>query len=578
MPGAGVVLVSGDKTIIAEGFGKANIENNINANAHTIFRMGSISKTFVALAILKLQEEGHLHLKDKIKDIIPEISFNNPWEDTYPIRVENLLEHTSGWMYWSMAELGYDNPCPKTLKEVLEYYPKSRTSSFVPGSRVLESNVGIATAAYIVEKVSGLTFDKYIETKLLQPLGMRSTSFLQSEEYRKHGATNYENGIRLGYLNMLYRPSAAISSSAIDMAKFLKLFTGRGTFEGVQLLSERSISRMERGESFLKYIPSNICTLQGLSNKASLQNGIVYRGFSGSLPGGFASFGYHLESKQAYAVMINDGNFESLNKIVALVTEYQAQFIKQKPENMSTKFHKLNIDPSGYYTITTPKLRLSRALDTYKSLYKIWIKNDTLFTKILTIPDSVEKYVYVGNNQFRPIRPNYDVLLIANDPIDGKIIWPYLKRISKFQAFATIWILKSEFIAAFSSIIFGIWALVLFFVGKYKRNRATLVGILPIIAYSFITFPAFLLLYSINNRYDAFQILGTINPISITVFVSGILYALFIVWSVFFIFKKRNIEKVKIIYYHTALVIIVNFIFMIYLIINETIGLPTWSL
>lgn len=115
------------------------------------------------MAILKLQEEGRLNLKDKIKDIIPEIKFNNPWEATHPIRIENLLEYTSGWKYWSMAELGYDNPTPKTLKEALDFYPKTRTSIFVPGTKSSESNVGSAVAAYIVEKVSGLTFDKYMD-------------------------------------------------------------------------------------------------------------------------------------------------------------------------------------------------------------------------------------------------------------------------------------------------------------------------------------------------------------------------------------------------------------------------------
>src|ERR1035437_7152110 len=160
-PGAGVVLVSGDETIWLEGFGKADIENKIDVNENTMFRLGSVSKVYVALAILKLQEEGRLSLKDKIRDLIPEIEFNNPWEDKYPIRIENLLEHTTGWSYWHYAELGSDDPKPKTLKEALDYYPKSRTSVFIPGTRIQYSNVGTSVAAYIVEKVSGLTFEDY---------------------------------------------------------------------------------------------------------------------------------------------------------------------------------------------------------------------------------------------------------------------------------------------------------------------------------------------------------------------------------------------------------------------------------
>ena len=154
-PGAGIALVSGDETIWLGGLGKADIENNIDVNESTMFRLGSVSKMFVALAILKLQEEGRLNLKDKIRDLIPDIKIINPWEEQYPIRIENLLEHTSGLSDWSFAELASNDPKPKTLKESLEYNPKGRISKFVPGTRVQYSNLGVSIAAYIVEKVSG---------------------------------------------------------------------------------------------------------------------------------------------------------------------------------------------------------------------------------------------------------------------------------------------------------------------------------------------------------------------------------------------------------------------------------------
>ncbi len=77
-------MVSGDSTILLGGLGKADIENNVDVNENTMFRLGSVSKVIVALAILKLQEEGRINLKDKVRDLIPEIEFNNPWEDEYP--------------------------------------------------------------------------------------------------------------------------------------------------------------------------------------------------------------------------------------------------------------------------------------------------------------------------------------------------------------------------------------------------------------------------------------------------------------------------------------------------------------
>ncbi len=86
-PAVGVALVNGDSTVWVTGLGKANLEKNTKVTATTLFRIGSVSKMFVSLAILKLQEEGRIRLKDKVRDLAPEIAYVNPWEKTAPILV-----------------------------------------------------------------------------------------------------------------------------------------------------------------------------------------------------------------------------------------------------------------------------------------------------------------------------------------------------------------------------------------------------------------------------------------------------------------------------------------------------------
>ena len=90
-PAAGVALVSGDSVIWATAIGMANVEKKIKANENTMFRIGSVSKMFVSLAILKLQQEGRIKLKDKVRDLAPDVEFINRWEKTNPILVEHLL-------------------------------------------------------------------------------------------------------------------------------------------------------------------------------------------------------------------------------------------------------------------------------------------------------------------------------------------------------------------------------------------------------------------------------------------------------------------------------------------------------
>ena len=342
-PGAGVVMVSGDETILLEGFGKADIKNNIGVNENTMFRLGSISKMYVALAILKLQEEGRLNLKDKISVLIPEIKFYNPWEDKYPIRIENLLEHTTGWDEWRFAELGSDDPKPKTLKEALDFYPRARTSRYIPGTRIGYSNAGMSVAAYIVEKVSGLTFENYIDQYFFKPMGMENMTFLQTEQYKKTGAKLYDNGIELSYFNILYRPSAALNGSPKDMVNMIKFFINRGKINNHQIISDSSLLRMERSESLPKLSKSELYKVYGLANAPDYYKGFLYRGHGGSVPGGNADFAYLPEYKMGYAVMINGGDEEVVDKIAGLIKYYQTKDLIQKPVEPDHKKYKIQM-------------------------------------------------------------------------------------------------------------------------------------------------------------------------------------------------------------------------------------------
>ena len=576
-PGAGVVLVSGDETILLDGFGKADIEKNINANENTIFRLGSISKTLVALAILKLQEEGRLSLKDKIKDIIPEIKFTNDWEEKFPIRIENLLEHTSGWKYWSMAELGSDDPKPKTLKEALDFYPKTRTSLFVPGTRIMESNVGIAVAAYIVEKVSGTTFENFMDITFFKPMGIETMSFIQTEQYKKLGASLYESSIKLNYLNILYRPAAALNSSPADMAKFLNFFINRGKLNNIQLLTDSSLCRMERAGSLQKNISKfELFSGNGLSNESSLFKGFRYHGFSGSLPGGYADYGYIIENSLGYAVMINNGDIEPLEKIVSLIKYYQTKDLKQKSVAIGTEKYKIDIDPSGYYTCIIPKFDLTKALELIKNIHKVWIKNDTIYIKRLMDGGSLAKYISMGNNEFRSVETNQIGLVLINDPLEGNIIGLNLKKISPLWAYTLLSIFYLFFIVLFSSIVFGVISVFVYLLGKKKSKIALLISLLPIFTYSFILVIVVLIKSTIHNRYDMFQIIGTMNPISILIFICSICYALATIWALYYIYKKYHEKMYKIFYFHSALAAILNMIFMLYFFSNGLIGVPTW--
>ncbi|HWS00973.1 MAG TPA: serine hydrolase domain-containing protein [Prolixibacteraceae bacterium] len=577
-PGAGVVLVSGDETILLEVFGKADLENNIDVNDSTMFRLGSISKMFVALAILKLQEEGRLGLKDEVRDLVPEIAINNPWEDKFPIRIENLLEHTAGWDEWHFAELGSDDPKPKTLRESMDFYPKGRTSRYIPGTRIGYSNAGTSLAAYIVEKVSGMTFEDYVDINFFRPMGIEDMTYLQSDEYKKMGAKLYDNGIALNYFNILYRPSAALNGSPKDVVKMIKFFLNRGKVNDLQLISDSSLRRMERSESMPIWSKSELSKGFGLANSANDYDGFVYHGHGGSVPGGNADFAYLPEYRMGYAVMINGGNEDAVFKIADLVKYYQTKDLPHMPTEIIGKKPGISFDPSGYYTIINPKIYLLGFIERIKNVQKVEMKNDTLILKFPQHGNSITKYLPAGNNEYRSVTSSRVELAWIDDPLEGNILFHhgYFKKISTWWAYSLRALLVVFPLTMVGTLIFGLLWFPVWLFGKSRNKKALWIGLWPLIPNSFVFLVLLCFQLRVHTKYDSFQLLGTMNPISIMFLVCGIGYAMASVWSVIYILCNHRTKMSLFFYSYSIIAAMLNLIFMFYFLGNGLIGIPTW--
>jgi len=96
-PGAAIAIVSRNQAEWVAGIGKADVAANQPVTTNTLFRLGSISKSFAAVAALQLQEAGRLKLSDTVKQWVPDVAFVNPWEATHPLRLVHLLEQTTGF-------------------------------------------------------------------------------------------------------------------------------------------------------------------------------------------------------------------------------------------------------------------------------------------------------------------------------------------------------------------------------------------------------------------------------------------------------------------------------------------------
>jgi CubicO group peptidase (beta-lactamase class C family) len=323
-PGVGLTLVSRDSVLYTGGLGLANVAEQRPATGKTLFRIGSTSKAFVSLSVLLLQEEGKLKLSDSIRQYIPEIWFENRWEATDPIRIVNLLEHTTGFDDNSFKGYANNDPTPLTLRQGLELDAATHVSRWRPGTRVSYCNTGPAIAGYILEKIEGKPFERIIQERLFNPLGMTTATYLFPDTARLPVATLYKTDGKTAvrYWHVFIRPAGAINASAEDMAPYVRFLLNRGTVNGTQLLPAAAIERLERTEASLT-AASGLKLGYGLHIARYADSaGFVWTGHDGGVEGGLTNMAYIPELGVGYAFMINSGNSDAYLEISRLVRDY----------------------------------------------------------------------------------------------------------------------------------------------------------------------------------------------------------------------------------------------------------------
>lgn len=182
-----VLIAKGDKVLFAKGYGLANAEFNISNTPQTKFRLGSITKQFAAMAIMILAEKGKLSLEDPVSKYIE----NSPeaWKD---VTIHHLLSHTSGIpSFTSLPSYGASMPLPTTPTKTIDRV-RAMKLEFKPGEKFNYSNTGYVMLGAIIEKVSGQSFEKYLEENVFTPLGMKDSGYDSPTKILKNRASGFE--------------------------------------------------------------------------------------------------------------------------------------------------------------------------------------------------------------------------------------------------------------------------------------------------------------------------------------------------------------------------------------------------
>jgi CubicO group peptidase (beta-lactamase class C family) len=255
--GAVTVVVDKDNVLHFECSGFADVAAKRPMTPDTLFWIASMTKPITGTAILMLQDEGKLNVADPVSKYLPEFdSLKTPSGKLANLTITQILTHTSG-----LAEAGGpDAQKAKTLGDLVPLWLCVPTR-YEPGDRWQYTQSGINAAARIVETVSGMTFDAFLQKRLFDPLGMKDTTFYLTPELRSRLVTAYAKDNVTGQLQPVPprsefgprdRPPqghAGLYSTASDYSRFCQMLLNGGSLHGQRFLSPTAMQFLKTSQT-----------------------------------------------------------------------------------------------------------------------------------------------------------------------------------------------------------------------------------------------------------------------------------------------------------------------------------------
>jgi CubicO group peptidase (beta-lactamase class C family) len=267
LAGAVTLVADRDRVLSLEAVGFADVAEKKPLQTDALFWIASQSKPITATALMMLVDEGKVNLDDPVEKYLPE--FKNLWlaverdrehillhKPKHPPTVRNILSHTSGMPFRSEMEVPTLDLLPLRVG-ALSY--SVTPLQYEPGSKYQYSNAGINTAGRIIEVVSGMPYEDFLQKRLFDPLGMKDTTFWPNKGQltrlaKAYAANKEKNGLvetKIGQLKYPLddrsrqpMPAGGLFSTASDLARFCQMVLAGGTFEGKRYLSEEAVKTM----------------------------------------------------------------------------------------------------------------------------------------------------------------------------------------------------------------------------------------------------------------------------------------------------------------------------------------------
>ncbi|OFW46659.1 MAG: hypothetical protein A3J29_02200 [Acidobacteria bacterium RIFCSPLOWO2_12_FULL_67_14b] len=382
VPGAGIALVRQAGIEWAGGVGLADRDRGTPVTADTHFRAGSISKTFVAMALVQLSETTDLDLDAPVSEVAPGIEIENPWEAGDPVRVIHLLQHTAGFDDMHFNEMYNLSDAPDLpLADVLRVNPRSRHVRWRPGTRVSYSNPGYAVAGYVIEFLTGEKFEDVIAEKIFTPAGMTSSSFRLTAEDEALLARGYRDrsGPPVTYPQIYLRPSGNLHTSPAELGKFVHLLLNWGETSEELVVDPEYLSNMEHPRTSLAS-DAGLRNGYGTGISSLLSGPFPLLGHGGGIEGFSSQYAYSIARDVGYVVLLNSTHSpEAMRRIQSLAIQYLKSDVEPPPKPQVLVPAATLRKYEGYYHDANPRNQAFAFIEWLRSGRSIAVDGEALY-------------------------------------------------------------------------------------------------------------------------------------------------------------------------------------------------------
>lgn len=357
-PGCAVLIAKNGNIVFEKGYGSANLELNVRVQPETVFRIGSITKQFTAIAILQLVEKGKIALDDSIQKFIKNYHYKGK-----TITIENLLTHTSGIKGYE----GIDVKIPNAIRvdfspEILIDSLDKLTLDFLPGSQYRYSNSNYFLLGKIIEQVSGLKYQTYLNKHIFTPLGLSSTYYDNPDEIVKNRASGYTN-VSAEYKNAGFISMSTVYSAGALLSNVKDLYRWhQGLYNG-ELIKKETLQK-----AIMPYrLADGNLSEYGYGFFIRQENDVKSIGHGGAIDGFRAVELYYPEMDMFIVLLCNSEQdnfmelFSSISQIVSgkgMPTEYKDVKISEELLDLYVGKYTFLENPKKYVTIYKKEGRL----------------------------------------------------------------------------------------------------------------------------------------------------------------------------------------------------------------------------